>query len=246
MKGIAIIFLMGCVFAVKAQSSYRIGNFNRVVVSPHINLVLQKGSDSSVKIEAARVDPDLIVVDVSNDVLSIYLQGARYHENNDRYDYVNGRWKNDSYQDAEVTAYVTFEDLYSLQVRGDQFVRCMDTLDQRSLKIAFYGEVRGLFASLQLREFRLSMFGGNELEVLSGHSRNQYIRCYGDNEVLFKDFEGDEIKVALFGDNALELFANDEIKLTSFGDSEVVFWGDAFVSRGIIIGDTEIDRLKIN
>lgn len=246
MKRIAIIILIFLTHNSIAQSDYKIGNFDKVVVSPHINVVLVKGNESSVKIEAKYVDPDLIVVNVLNEVLSIYLEGARYHEKNDRYDHNSRRWKEDSYQHAEVTAYVTFEDLRAVQVRGDQFLRCMDILDQRELKITLYGEVEATFAELNLREFKMSLYGDNEIEITKGVARDQIIRCYGDNEVNLSGLKGDDIKTNLFGDNYLQLFANDEIKLTSFGDSEIEFLGEAYVSKGIVIGDTEVSRLKIN
>ena len=245
-KYLVLIFLLPQ--ALYAQDPIRIGDFDKIIVSPHINLVLTYGKDPSVKISASNVDEDKIIVDTDNDVLSIYLEGARYgnkYEKQERYDKnYRGKWKEDIYKDAEVTAYVTFDYLKTLQVRGDQTVVCKDRIDQHSMKVTLYGEIDLRLSSVNVDELRINLYGENEVTVESGKVDKQMIKCYGENRLNLDEIETDDIRSTLYGENTLNLRADGEIKVTAFGESDVRFRGNAYVNKGIIIGDTDIRRLS--
>ena len=245
MKYLVIIVVLCFTGNAWSQQSYQIGRFDRVVVSPHINLVLVKGNTEEVKIEALGVDEGEIHVEEHNDLLSIYLEGARYFERNDDFYDNDERWRHDGYKDVEVTAYVTYTYLESIQIRGAQQLTCLDAIDQDRLKVSIYGEVEATFGELVLEEFRLSVFGDNNIMVQSGNIDDQIIRSYGSNDLSLEKVFSDEIRVSSFGSNSFNLQAEDEIRVTSFGDADIEFTGNAFVSRGIIIGDTNIDRYNI-
>ncbi len=245
MKYILIIVLFCIAGNVRSQQAYEIGRFDRVVVSPHINLVLVKGEREEVKIEALGVDEDKIYVEEHNNLLSIYLEGARYFERNDDFYDNDDRWRSDGYKGVEVTAYVTYSYLESIQIRGAQKLTCLDPIDQDELKVSIYGEVEATFGKLVLDELRLSVFGENNVIVQSGNIDDQIIRCYGTNDLSLEKVFAKEIKLSSFGNNYFNLQADDEIRVTSFGDAEIEFTGNAFISRGIIIGDTNIDRYHI-
>lgn len=243
---LVLIFLLPT--ALYGQDPIRIGDFDKIVVSPHINLVLSYGNDPSVKISSANVDEDKIVVTTENDVLSIYLEGARYHnkyEKQQRYDgNYRGKWKEDIYKDAEVTAYVTFDYLKSIQVRGDQSVTCDDRIDQHSLKMILYGEVDMQMKNISVDELKITTYGENEVTVASGKVDKQVIKCYGENRLNLEEVETDDIRSSLYGENRLNLRADGEIKVTAFGESDVRFRGNAYINKGIVIGDTDIRRLS--
>ncbi|MGB3464237.1 MAG: DUF2807 domain-containing protein [Cyclobacteriaceae bacterium] len=231
-----------------AQSPPAIGNFEKIVVSPHINLVLIKGDDPGVRIESANIDTRKINVETDNNVLSIYLEGARFHNKYEKYErYDNnyrGKWREDVYRGAEVTAYVTYEYLESIQIRGEQIVRAEDTIDQHTFKVVLYGEVDVRLKKVIVKELRLSTFGENEILIESGLASEQVLRCYGENELDLSGIESVDIRSSLYGENRLNLRADGEIKVTAFGESDIRFSGDAFINRGLIIGETYIRRLS--
>ncbi len=229
-----------------SQSALRIGDFDKIVVSPHINVVLIKGDESSIKIESANIDDRKINVDTDNDVLSIYLEGARYHNKYEKYEKYDknykGKWKEDIYKDSEVTAYVTYKYLKSIQVRGEQYVKSDYPIDQNSFKMVLYGEVNVRLKEIRVNDLKLSTYGENEIFIESGRVNKQVIKCYGENEIYLNDIDTNDIRSSLYGENRLELRADGEIKITAFGESDIRFSGNAYVNKGIIIGDTDIRR----
>ena len=243
---LVLIFLFPTILF--GQDPIRIGDFDKIIISPHINLVLTYGDEPAVKISSANVDEDKIVVTTENDVLSIYLEGARYHNKYEKYERYDsnyrGKWKEDIYRDAEVTAYITFDYLKSIQVRGDQTVTCEDKIRQHSLKMILYGEVDLRMADIIVDELKITAYGENEVTVASGKVDKQVIKCYGENRINLEEVETDDIKSSLYGENRLMLRADGEIKVTAFGESDVSFRGNAYINKGIVIGDTDIRRLS--
>lgn len=231
-----------------SQSSLRIGDFEKIVVSPHINLILIQGDESSVKIESANIDDRKINVDTDNDVLSIYLEGARYHNKYEKYERYeknhHGKWKEDIYREAEVTAYVTYKYLKSIQVRGEQFVKSDYVINQNSFKIVLYGEVDVQLKEVKVNDLKLLTYGENEIFIESGRIDKQVIKCYGENEINLKGVDTGDIRSSLYGENRLDLRADGEIKVTAFGESDIRFTGNAYINKGIIIGDTDIRRIS--
>jgi len=245
MRIITLVFLLvltcTCGYS---QESRRIGDFNKLVVSPHINVVLIKGDNTSVKVESTDVDDDKIIVDTDNDVLNIYLEGAKYHNKYEKNKEDNRKWKEDIYKDVQVTAYVTYDYLEAIQVRGEQFVKSDDKINQNSLKITLYGEVDMDLQSVSVRQLKITLYGENEIKINNGKVNRQVIKCYGENQLNLFELQSEDIKSTLYGENSLKVNANGEIKVTAFGESKVKFRGDAYINKGLIIGDTDIKRLK--
>ncbi len=227
-----------------SQDSRKIGDFDKIIISPHINIVLARGDNTSVTIESSDVDENKIVVNTDNDVLSIYLEGAKYHNKYEKNKQSDRKWKEDIYKNASVTAYITFDYLRTIEVRGDQFVKCKDKIDQNKLKVTLYGEVKFDFKEVLLDDLKLTLYGENEVTISKGRAKEQVIKCYGENEVNLFNLSSKDIKSTLYGENSLNLMAEHEIKVTAFGESEVRFRGDAYIKKGLIIGDTDIKRLK--
>lgn len=229
------------------QSPTKIGDFEKIIVSPHINLVLIKGNESTVRIESANIDDRKINVETDNNILSIFLDGARYHNKYEKYEKYDknykGKWKEDIYRNAEVTAYVTYRFLKSIQVRGEQFVKSEFPIDQNSFKIVLYGEVDVRLKEVRVNDLKLATYGENEIFIESGSASKQTIKCYGENNIDLMGISTGDIRSNLYGENRLDLRADGEIKVTAFGESDIRFSGDAYINKGIIIGDTYIKRV---
>lgn len=243
-----IILLIFLPAVAKAQAAQAIGNFEKIVVSPHINLVLIEGDDPAVRIESANIDARKINVETDNNVLSIYLEGARFNNKYEKYEQYDkqhrSKWREDVYRDAEVTAFVTYNYLENIQIRGEQFVEAQTTIDQHKLKIVLYGEVDVRLRKVNVKELRISAFGENQVRIDSGMASTQVIRCYGENEIELTGMESIDIRSSLFGENRLKLRADGEIKVTALGESDVRFLGEAYISKGLIIGETFIRRIS--
>jgi hypothetical protein len=130
------VFVIGCILtasALWAQEGRKLPRFDRVTVSPHINLVLTHGPDETIRFVAENMDERKINVEVIDGSLRLFLDDARilppqqtYHEN-------GNRWKKQLYEDASVTAHVTYRELNRLEIRGAQKVS-VDTIPASSKK----------------------------------------------------------------------------------------------------------------
>src|SRR5258708_3082602 len=102
---IALVLASAALFAQTIEK--KIAPFNKVIVSPKINLVLVEGTNESVKLNYADVDPSKIRVTVKNRTLHIYLEGSRFTEKTQRVKFDGEVRKENVYRGATITAYVT-------------------------------------------------------------------------------------------------------------------------------------------
>ena len=69
-----LLLLFVATFNVEAQDKiHSVKSFDKIIVSPHIELNLVEGSEESVKIENAKVSEDKINIEVEGKTLRIYL-----------------------------------------------------------------------------------------------------------------------------------------------------------------------------
>ena len=131
------------VFTAQAQqkTNYPVLPFNKIIISPHINVILTEGPEEKVEVSSRNVDESDIHVDIDGQTLRVYLEGARMTPRNDKRTNAHREW----YRDADVTAYITYKDLKKLSVRGDQRVECESALHGKRFTLKTYGDNRVIF-----------------------------------------------------------------------------------------------------
>ena len=72
--------------AINAQEITQVKAFEKVIVSPHIEVILVEGNEESVKIENAKVSDDKINIEVEGKTLRLYLDGAKVITKSERRD----------------------------------------------------------------------------------------------------------------------------------------------------------------
>lgn len=234
-----ILCLLLCLTAVvKAQDKkdFPVLPFNKLIVSPHINVVLQEGTEEKVEISSRRVDERDIHVDIDGQTLRIYLEGSRLTPRNVK---ENGMSR-DVYRDVDVTAYVTYKTLKKLSVRGDQRVVCESSLKGKKFKLKTFGDNQVILSGVETDFFKASMYGDNRVEIDGGKSAKQKYLSFGDNEVNARHYEADFTKTTSFGDGEFSFNTKDVIKVVAFGDADIQYRGGAYLERGLILGDSDI------
>ena len=134
----------------------QVSDFDKIVVSPYINLVLTEGDEAAVKVEYDGVAQHDIHVEVKGSTLRLYLENARVIEKN--------FWEDDGYyrgmySGASVTAYVTFTALEMLEVRGDQNIEVRSEIRTDQFRLKAYGENDIKLAGVKAEFFKVSLFG---------------------------------------------------------------------------------------
>ena len=240
---IVLLFLLAT-FNINAQEkTYDVKSFEKIIVSPHIEVNLVEGNEESVKIENAKVSEDKINVEVEGKTLRIYLDGAKMVTKSEKVERGNGKWKKSIYTGTMMRATITYKTLKSLSIRGEEIVKAMSPMNQDKLKLAIYGESKVYFNSLTTKELTVSIYGESYLEIESGSVDRQVYRAYGESEVNTTEMDNRSTKITAYGESNFRVNVSDRLKVTCYGETTINYKGDADVDKGIVIGEAEIRKI---
>ncbi len=219
-------------FGLAAQSlEKKVDHFKKVIASPKINLVLTEGETESVKISYANVGASKINVIVRHHVLKIYLDGSKFTEKQKRVQKDGWVAKESVYQNASITAYVTYKKLDKLVVRGEQEVDVQSAIENKKFKLSAYGECDITLRSLTVDWFKAALYGQHHLTIKAGHAEAQKYKLFGENKIDAQALQSEEIASATYGESRLKLNANENLRLITFGESDVVVRGNAEINK---------------
>lgn len=240
-KTMITTLLLAMVLLTHAQEEVirKVPSFDKISVSPKINLVLEKGDKESVRVAYSNISPGKINVEVVGSKLRIYLDQARLVDKRDRSSDNHSRVSR--YHDVTVTAYVTFRHLKELEMRGEETLTCESNIDVDKFKLKVYGEAEVNLASLNTHKFKASLYGVNNVKIQSGESSHQVYRLFGENKIDTRGFESITASARIYGEGRLRMKATEEVRINSFGEPDIDIIGNPHISRGIIIGRTHID-----
>ncbi len=216
------------------------GSFDKITVSPKINLILQKGAEESVKIAYHNIDPRKINIELYGKRLRIFLEEARYVDKRVRR-YDDGYSSKISvYHDVSITAYVTYRELTEVEMRGSEDLMCASPIVADEFKLTVYGEANVQLDSIKVEKFKVSLYGENRLKVLAGTAEHQVYRLFGENRIDTRGLISHTAAARIYGEGRLRINAEDEVRLNSFDEPKVDITGNAHIYRGIMIGNTSI------
>ncbi len=240
---IVLLFLVTA-FSVEAQEKiYPVKSFEKVIVSPHIEVNLVEGSEESVKIENAKVSSDKINVKVEGNTLRIYLDGAKTVTKSEKHENDNWKGKRSIYNGTMMRATITYKTLKALSIRGEEIVKALSPMSQDRLKLTIYGESKVYFNSLTTEELTVSIYGESYLEIESGSVDRQVYRAYGESEVNTSEMDNKSTKITAYGESNFRVNVADRLKITCYGETTINYKGEAAVDKGIVIGEAEIRKI---
>ena len=246
MKKTAIIsiFLMGVLLmqsSAQAQDSPKsVKSFRKITISPLVNLILKKGDRESVRIVYNDIPKNKVNVIVSGNKLKIYLDDARMVERRVRVFKKGNTHKEGIYHGSSITAYVTFKELKSVEIRGEQELRCDDLIKISKFKLKAYGETEIRLASLDTRKFRVSLYGNNDVRIKSGSADDQVYRLFGENKINTIGLRSATATTRIYGEGKVSINASDEVRINAFGEPIISIEGTSIISKGIILGRADI------
>lgn len=244
---VCCLFLFIAVFALQdsiaQERTVNVDAFDKVIVSPHIEVNLIEGSEESVKIENAKVSNDKINIEVEGKTLRIYLDGAKTITKSERVKSEEWKGKRSIYNGTMATATITYKTLKALSVRGEEIVKSLSPIDQDKLKLTIYGESKVYFNSLTTEELTVSIYGESYLEVEGGSVDRQIYRAYGESEVNTTEMDNKSTKITAYGESNFRVNVSDRLKVTCYGETTINYKGNADVDKGIVIGEAEIRKI---
>lgn len=234
------------VFAFKmavAQNTTPVDHFNKVIVSPNIQVTFIEGNEEKVTIEKSTVDSDRINIHVKGKTLRIYLDDAKELVKNEK-TYKNGnKVKQPIYKGTVVTATVMYKTLKELSIRGEETIVCKSVLKGDRFRLKAYGEPEILLHEVSLGELKATLYGESNLIIKAGSVKEQKYTAYGESKINSLGISNNTTKITAYGESDFQLNVKDEIKLTAYGESVVSYKGNPSINKGIKIGQVKINRI---
>ena len=223
-----------------AQEMVSLESFNKIVASPRVNVILQQGDHESIKIIYNSIPEDKVNVIVKGNRLRIYLDHARIVEKQVHIKENGHHTKRGIYAGSSITAFVTYKSLKSLEIRGEQELRCDGDISTDKFKLRAYGESEIRLASLHAKKFKTSLYGENNLKISSGETNRQVYRLFGGNKIDTRGMKSAMASTRIYGEGKISVNASEEVRVNAFGEPTINIQGTSIVSKGIIIGHADI------
>jgi hypothetical protein len=241
MKKLTLFLAIGCVsvLAHGQEIEKNLKHFTRIVASPRVNVILNKGDRESIRLVYHDVSPNKINIDVRGRTLRIYLDKARKVERmkpaEDRY----GR-RESMYEGASITAYITYQELDVLEIRGEQELTCHDPIESEQFTLRAYGENEITLASLKTEFFKAKLYGENHLRIRKGRTIEQKYLLYGENKIDTREVRSEYIVTSIFGEGSLKVNSTEEVRIDAFGEPKIYVDGGAHINKRLIFGKADI------
>jgi hypothetical protein len=143
-----------------------------------------------------------------------------------------------------VTAYITYRQLKSLQIRGEEEATCQDELISDVFRLRVYGQATVTLASLKTNVLKAKLYGENKVTILSGRADKQRFRIYGENQLDTENLTGKMVSAHAYGDSQLRVYASNRMGVMAFGESNIQYAGGASLHKGLVIGEVTIQRTE--
>lgn len=226
-----------------SQTATQVNHFDKVIVSPHIEINFVEGNEESVNIEHSTVSSDKINIEVNGKTLRIYLDGEKDIPKTKK-TYENGyKEKQSLYHGTVVTATVTYKTLNELSIRGEETQRCTSLLGGDKFRLRIYGESHVILTSVNLGELHAIMYGESTLDINSGWIDHQRYVAYGESHINSLQVNSNTTKITAYGESDFQVNTAAEIKITSFGEARLEYKGNAVVNRGLHVGEMQIAKI---
>jgi hypothetical protein len=226
-----------------AQNSRIVDPFDKVIVSPYIEVVFVEGPEERVTIESCSVDPAKLFVEVNGQTLRIYLEGAK---ETPKWNPYSGK----KYEDYEplyvgtvVKATVTYKRLSEVSLRGDEDQVFRGLLKAKDFRLKVYGNSEVTFEEVEMDEYHATLYGDNTLAMKSGKIASQHFTVYGVSRIECKEITTNTSKLTTYGEADYYVNASDEIKMTLFGEANLYYKGNPIISRKLNFGEMSVVRL---
>jgi hypothetical protein len=235
-----LIFLSVTTTAFSHEFERGLRHFNKIVASPRINVILQKGNSEHIRLVYNDVHESEINIIVRGKKLFIFLENARKIEPSVRNG--AGEPRRGIYESASITAYVTYRDLEGVEIRGNQELTCNGPIESEVFTLRAYGENDITLASLNTEFFKAALYGENKLKIRDGKVLDQRYRLYGENKIDTREMKSTYTSTTIFGEGKLKVSSSEEVRVNAFGEPKIFVDGGAHVNRRLIIGRTKIVR----
>ncbi|HYG03880.1 MAG TPA: DUF2807 domain-containing protein [Chryseosolibacter sp.] len=215
-------------------------SFTKIITSPRVNVVLQKGEKEHIRLVYNNVSKGKINIVVRGNTLHVYLDEAKKIERTERLNDLGSTFT--MYHGARLTAYITYKDLELLEIRGNQQLTVLTPIDVEHFVLRAYGENIITINSLNTDFFKASLYGNNKLRINAGKVVEQKYRLYGANKIDSENVKSAYATTNIYGEGSIHLRSTEEVRVNAFGDPYIQVAGGAHINKWLVFGRADIVR----
>ncbi|WP_373519922.1 head GIN domain-containing protein [Pricia sp.] len=221
-----------------------VDTFDKVIVSPHVQVVFQQGDSESVTIESSSVSEEKINIEVNGKTLRLFLDGAWDVTKSEKTNENGYEQRKSMYNGTVIKATVTYKNLEELSLRGEENIVCKSTLKGEKFNLTIYGASQVYLNKVTVGNLKTTIYGQSYLELKEGTIDRHKITAYGETKVNTLGVESKSAKIIAYGEGSYRLKVSDDLKITAYGEASVAYEGNPKVNKGIIIGEARIHRIQ--
>ena len=218
-------------------------DFDKIIVSPHIEAVFKKGNELSIDIVDINVPIEKFNYELYKGTLQVYLEGAKTYTKNKKIVIRNTERNVPLYKVRIAKVIITYTDVKIFSLRGEEKISFQTPLIQKECTLRIYGKSEVMINTLEVDRLDVSIYGDSLLNMEKGSIKKQKITAYGASTVMASDVISDETKLTAYGDGIFKVNASEKIKVSSYGEATVLYKGDAVLKKGIVIGESTIRKI---
>ena len=218
-------------------------DFDKIIVSPHIEAVFKKGNELSIDIVDINVPIEKFNYELYKGTLQVYLEGAKTYTKNKKIVIRNTERNVPLYKVRIAKVIITYTDVKIFSLRGEEKISFQTPLIQKECTLRIYGKSEVMINTLEVDRLDVSIYGDSLLNMETGSIKKQKITAYGASKVMASDVISEETKLTAYGDGIFKVNASEKIKVSSYGEATVLYKGDAVLKKGIVIGESTIRKI---
>ncbi|CAM3953892.1 Putative auto-transporter adhesin, head GIN domain [Pedobacter westerhofensis] len=227
----------------QAQEVVSVAKFDRVIVSPHVQVTFTQGDKEAVTIENLTVGREKVNIESNGQTLRVYLEGAKEVTKNEKVNEDEQKRKEPLYKGTVLTVAISYKTLHDLSVRGEETIHLKSKIEQENFNLVMYGEAQVDIDEVQLKTMHTTSYGESSLMLKSGSIAEQRFTSYGESKIDALAIKNSTSTATLYGEAELRLNVSDQIKVTSFGEAKIGYKGSPAIKRGLNIGKVQIYKI---
>lgn len=229
--------------AAYAQKTMAVNHFEKVIISPHIQVAFVKGATEGVTVQHCTVDRGKLHIEVNDKTLRVYLEGAKDIEENKKENRNGHEEMHAIYHGTVVTATVSYKTLNDLSIRGEEMQFLKSAIKGEEFRLKIYGESKVTFNQVELNELQATIYGESTLVLLSGSITNQRYTAYGESTTNALAVKGKNARLTAYGEADFKMNVSDEISIKALGEAKLEYKGNPAINKGLHIGELHITKL---
>lgn len=228
-KVLAILFflspglaLSSCTDPITGQER-NVGPFRGIKVGGAFNVVLSQTGNHKVVIEAEEDQIEKVITEVKGDVLYIDMEWDWPWEDHD-----------------DITVFIDFDDLESLDISGACKVKAETSIDVTDLDIRVSG-AGDMDLEVNARSLEVTVSGAGDVNI-SGSTESQKVRLSGAGDYKAQNLRSNYTHAKASGAGSAVVYASEEIEAYASGAGSVKYYGDPGKERTNASGAGSISR----